>query len=106
VAGSLPRAVGAVDALEREGWTGDRLETWAPLLQPGAAQAVAGDKIVMLLGRRDTITPYAQGRALVRKWKVPDANLFQHDLGHFTASLSLYRDPAPFHRLRAVLDET
>jgi hypothetical protein len=105
VAGSLPRAIGAADILDREGWTRDRLEHWAPLLQPGGAQALAGEKIVMLLGRRDTITPYAEGEALVRKWQVPDVNLFQRDLGHFTASLSLYRDPAPFDRLRAVLNE-
>ena len=105
VAGSLPRAIGATDVLAREGWTRDRLETWEPLLQPGTAQALAGDRIVVILGRRDTITPYVEGQAMVRKWQVPDVNLFQHDLGHFTASLSLYRDPAPFDRLRAVLTE-
>jgi hypothetical protein len=105
MAGSLPRAIGAVDVLAREGWSRDRLEPWAPLLQPGDDQSLPGEKIVMLLGRRDTITPYAEGEALVRKWRVPEANLFRHDLGHFTASLSLYRDASPFDRLRAVMGE-
>ena len=103
LSGSLPRAVGALEALAAGGWTPGGLVAWMPLMEPGRDPGIPPDRIVVLLGRRDTVTPYAEGVHLARRWKVPDDNLFVLDLGHFTASLSLYRDLAPFRRLRAVM---
>jgi len=102
--GSLPRAVGASRMLTEHGWSRDSMEQWQPLLDPMERLAVAPDKVVMVLGKRDEITPYAEGQRLVRRWGVPEANVFLRDLGHFTTSVGLYRDPAPFARLRAVMD--
>ncbi len=104
--GSLPRALGAPRVLAAHGWSRDSLEQWQSLLDPGEGLAVAPDKIVMVLGKRDQVTPYAEGQRLRRRWGVPEANVFLRDLGHFTAALGLYRDPAPFARLRAVMAAT
>ena len=101
--GCLPRALGAPRVLAAHGWSRATLEQWQPLLDPGEKPAVAPDKIVMVLGKRDRVTPFAEGQRLVRRWGVPEANVFLRDLGHFTTSLGLYRDPAPLVRLGAIL---
>ena len=101
--GGLPVALGTRAKMAESGWTDKSLGQWAPLLDPVDLPAVPADRIVMVLGRRDTLTPYPQGQRLARRWGVTGENLFLHDLGHFTASLSLYRDFGPFDRLRAVL---
>jgi hypothetical protein len=101
--GSLPLALGASRMLADHGWSRESLAHWHALLDPIDGPTVAPDKVVMVLGQRDEITPYAKGQRLVRRWGVPEANVFLRDLGHFTTSLGLYRDPAPFARLRAVM---
>ncbi|MCZ6885527.1 MAG: hypothetical protein O7E53_04070 [Alphaproteobacteria bacterium] len=101
--GSLPAALGVRAKIAESGWTDESLDELSPLLDPVDPPAVAADRIVMVLGRRDSITPYPQGERLARRWGVSGENLFLRDLGHFTASLSLYRDSGPFDRLRAVL---
>jgi hypothetical protein len=60
---------------------------------------MAPEDVVMLLGRRDTVTPFPSGLALARTWGVREENLFLRRQGHFSASLGLMRDPAPYERL-------
>ena len=52
-----------------------------------------------MLGRRDTVTPFADGQAMAQRWQVAPANLFLQRGGHFTVPLGLLRDPAPLRRL-------
>ena len=101
--GSLPAALGVRAKIAESGWTDESLDELSPLLDPVDLPAVPAHRIVMVLGRRDSLTPYPQGERLARRWGVSGENLFLRDLGHFTASLSLYRDSGPFDRLRAVL---
>jgi predicted alpha/beta-hydrolase family hydrolase len=96
---SLSRALGLPRALTAAGWTRDDMARWSWLLEPLSTVAVAPRDIVMLLGRRDTVTPYRSGLALARTWRVPEENLFCRTQGHFSASLGLLRDPAPYERL-------
>ena len=53
----------------------------------------------MLLGRTDDVTPFADGRALAARWRVPAENLFLPRRGHFSAAVGLLHDPAPLRRL-------
>lgn len=101
--GRLTGALGLPRMLEEGGWDREALSRWMPLLQPGAAPCMAPENVVAVLGTRDSITPFASGRALMERWDVPSANRFVRPLGHFTVSLGLYRDAAPLERLRAVL---
>lgn len=103
VHGSLARALGVPDALLAEGWAEDDFGPWLPLLEPQEALGVAPDRVVVTLGNADEVTPHAQGEALLRKWRVPEANVFRRDQGHFTTSLGLARDDAPFRRLIELL---
>ncbi len=101
--GSLPRALGTAQLLAAHGWDREILSQWLPLLEPDGDPAVPGNRIVVVLGRRDDITPYAEGERLVRRWRVPRENVFLRDLGHFTTALDLYRDMSPFERVGAIL---
>ncbi len=103
VEGSLVRALGVPKALEASGWTPERYARWLPLLEPRGGTVVAPERIVMMLGLADDITPYAQGLALARRWNVPESNIFARRQGHFTTSLGLMRHDAPLRRLASLL---
>ena len=101
--GSLTRAIGLWPRIQAAGWDEAALDRWRPLLEPDGEPGVAPEKIVMLLGRHDEVIPFAGGQALARLWGVPGDNLFLQPRGHFSASLSLGREPAPLERLLALL---
>lgn len=103
LSGSLTRALGMPQRLAESGWDRAALQRWMPLLEPGAAIALDPARIVVLLGTADEILPYPSGRDLVTAWRIPPENLFVAPLGHFSAALGLYRNPAPLERLGAVL---
>jgi hypothetical protein len=101
--GALTSGIDAPRVLLDHGWAPEHLAQWVTLLEPGDTAAVPGERIVVLLGERDEILPIAEGRRLAHRWAVPEDNLFLYDLGHFTASLALYRDSGPFDRLKSIL---
>lgn len=96
---SLARAVGLPGALTRAGWTPQLLSGLDPLGEIRTPPAVAPEDIVVVLGRRDDVTPYVRGAAMVARWGVPERNLFRHELGHFTVPLGLLGDRGPLLRL-------
>ncbi len=97
--GSIARALGADRVLEQHGWTPDDIERWRPVLDPRSSPAMSPDRIVMVLGSGDTLTPYGGGGALATRWGIPPANLFVRPQGHFTLALDGYNDVTPMHRL-------
>jgi hypothetical protein len=96
---SLSHALGITRALTAAGWRREDMAQWGWLLEPQPEVAVAPRDIIMLLGRRDTVTPYRSGLALAKSWRVPEENLFCRRQGHFSASVGLLSDPAPHERL-------
>jgi pimeloyl-ACP methyl ester carboxylesterase len=102
--GMLSRRLGVPEALARTGWTGPAVARWLSLIEPGPAPAIAPERIVSVLGTADRVTPYADGRALARRWSLPDRNLFVYRQGHFSMPVWLLRQDAPLRRLLAVLD--
>lgn len=101
--GALTESIGLPAAMAAAGWTRDRVDRWRPLLEPQAPPACPGERVVLVLGEEDQVTPYAEGCALARNWRVPDDNIFRRARGHFTSSLGLGRDTAPFRRLAGIL---
>jgi hypothetical protein len=65
---------------------------------------MAPERIVMVLGEADDLTPFAGGSALARRWQIPAENLFLRPQGHFSVALGLLCDPAPIDRLLAIVD--
>ena len=101
--GSLARETSFKDRCVSAGWDRDALASFEALLQPGDNPNLSPDRIVMVLGDADTVTPYPGGKALAKKWDVPNENLFVSHRGHFSAALGVCRDTGPLARLRAAL---
>lgn len=101
--GSLPRAIGLPARLQAAGWDHAALARWAPLQEPRTAPALPAERIVMVLGQADGLLPYAGGRDLARRWRIPAGNFFARPQGHFSVSLGLGREPQPLVRLLSLL---
>src|SRR5690606_33284427 len=53
---ALSRLLGIGAAIEAAGWTRDLVRRWSHLAEPLPEVAVAPEDIIMVLGRRDTVT--------------------------------------------------
>lgn len=100
---ALGRVADVDQAVLAAGWRKQHLDALAPITDAAAAAPVDPARIVMLLGRRDNVTPYAGGQRLARQWRLPVANIFTRDQGHFSAAFGLAVDPAPYRRMLEIL---
>ncbi len=101
--GALAATLGLDRALADAGWSRESLARLSQAVNPAAVPALAPERIVSVLGETDRWVPYEDGEALVRQWKLPEANVFRYRLGHLGTPVQLMRDAAPFERLRQVL---
>ena len=101
--GSLAEETKLKDRTVAAGWDRDALASFGALLQPGDRPGLSSDRIVIVLGDADTVTPYRGGRELAKQWAIPDDNLFVSHRGHFSTALGVCRDTGPLERLRALL---
>ena len=102
--GEMAKIVGGAEEAERKGWTLDEIGSYAALLDPKPEPAVSPEKIVTVLGRRDTVTPFASALSLIDGWKVPEENRFVWDRGHFSVPMTLIHNSTPILRFREVID--
>ncbi len=103
IGGSLARRTDLATELERAAWGTDELQRWRPLLEPDGAPALPSERIVMVLGEADDLTPVAGGLMLAHAWNVPEENLFVRPQGHFSLALGLTGDRAPLRRFRSLI---
>jgi hypothetical protein len=101
--GEVARIVGGAEEAKQKGWTLEKIDDYAALLDPRPEPAVAPVKIVSVLGRRDIVTPFASALSLIDDWKVPGENRFVWDRGHFSIPMTLIRNQAPIARFRDVM---
>lgn len=103
--GRLGKIWGIRAEAERLGWTEAKLHEYLSLLDPDPARApvVPPEKIVSVLGSRDTVTPFDSGLALLDAWGVPAENCFVWRRGHFSVPLTLMRDKRPLERFRKIV---
>ena len=85
-----------------KGWTPELARRFLSLLDPLGPLPVPAAHVVSILGKRDTVLPFASGRDLVECWGVPGSNLFIWDRGHFSVPATLIRRTEPLERLAAV----
>ncbi len=95
----LAEVFGLDDALAAAGWDDATLARLEPLTDPVAAPVMPAARIVMVLGRADSVTRFDKGRELATRWNVPAENLFIREQGHFSIPLGLLHDDAPLQRL-------
>jgi len=101
----LAEVFGLGAALAAAGWNDAALATLAPVTDPLAPPVMPPSRIVMVLGRADSVTRFDEGRALAERWAVPADNLFIREQGHFSIPLGLLHDDAPLRRLHGLMDE-
>lgn len=99
VDGELGEVFGLDKALHGAGWTEATLQALSPLTDPDDNPVMPPGRIVMVLGREDTVTAFDEGRDLAERWKVPSENLYIRDQGHFSAAVGVIHDDAPVRRL-------
>lgn len=103
--GSLMRRIGFDAALARSGWDLSRFERWRPLVAATGEPVVNPGRIVAVLGEADEFTRCGPAVELMRRWRVPDANLFLCRRGHYTIAPALAFDSAPLVRFVDLLNQ-
>lgn len=91
-------------ALETAGWTDELLNRLSPLTDPLGDPVMPPERIVIVLGRKDSVTAFDEGRELATRWNVPEENLYIREQGHFSAAVGVIHDDAPVRHLKAIMD--
>jgi pimeloyl-ACP methyl ester carboxylesterase len=104
---ALDSALAVIAGLDKaaaaQGWRPTSFVPLAAIVDAAPVPPVDPERIVLLIGERDTVTPIDGGRRLATKWRVPEQNLFRRDQGHFSAAFGLGVDPTPFRRITEIL---
>lgn len=85
------------------GWTPDLARRYLSLLDAPATCPVPPERVVSVIGRRDRVLPYRSGKDMLEAWRVPAANIFEWDRGHFTVPASMVRNRAPLLRIAEIM---
>jgi pimeloyl-ACP methyl ester carboxylesterase len=101
--GEIAKIVGGAEEAERKGWTLEKIDGYAALLDPRPEPPLSPEKIVTVLGRRDAVTPFPSALPLIDGWKVPGENRFLWDRGHFSIPMTMIHNSAPVARFRQVM---
>lgn len=89
--------------VRRHGWRAEHFQMLEPVTDASPEPPIDPANIVLMVGKRDDVTPAAGGHALAQQWRVPRDNLFLRDRGHFSAAIGLGVDPAPYQRIFSIL---
>lgn len=100
---SMARAAGLDAAVAAAGWSEDSFSPYAALVEPSITPPIDPAAISMVLGTDDTVTPYADGLALARAWRIPDSNLVIAGRGHFTSSIAMVLPGSALDKLAGAL---
>ncbi len=95
LSGTLARAFGLDRQLLRRGWTAPALQRWSVLTNPLGMPVMGPERIVMVLGQKDSVTPFEAGLAIARRWGVAADRLFLRPQGHFSVPAGLAVDETP-----------
>lgn len=101
--GELVNLFASAHEAEAVGWTEELIDAYFGLVDPKRPLVVPGHRIVSILGKRDTVTPFASGEPLLARWGVPPENVFIFDRGHFSVPMTLIRNGAPVQRFCEVM---
>jgi hypothetical protein len=101
--GEMIHIFGSAHDVRARGWTPELLDAVLCRLDPGGRAPVSPERIVSVIGSRDRVTPYACAVPLVDAWRIPPANRFIWDRGHFSLPMTLVRDARPVERFREAM---
>jgi hypothetical protein len=90
-------------AARAKGWRAASFVPLAGIVDAGSTPPLDPERIVLMIGERDVVTPFDGGNRLAAKWRIPPKNLFRRDQGHFSAAFGLGIDASPLNRIAAIL---
>lgn len=100
---SLSRGLGIGRALEAAGWQEKDLAALGRLFDSGGRPCIEPGRMLAVLGRYDTIVPYAYGRQMAQDWKLPPENIVTWNTGHIGVLTDMVRAPQGLQVIRRVL---
>jgi pimeloyl-ACP methyl ester carboxylesterase len=103
VHGEMTEIFGTAHDVRAKGWTHESLDAVLGRLDPSPRPPVPAERIVSVIGSRDRVTPFGCAVPLIDAWKVPAANRFIWDRGHFSMPMTLIRNARPVERFREVM---
>lgn len=101
--GRLSEALKMDCALADAGWSAEALPNVAGMIAPADRPSVSPSRIISVLGKADRWLPYEDGLNLVRRWQLPQDNVFHYRVGHLGMPVQLAREITPFSRLKQIL---
>ena len=90
-------------AMRASGWHRDTELFWLEKLDPLGKPCMPGERIVSVIGDRDTVTPTTLVNGQLDFWEVPTENRFHFSRGHFTVPLGLIHDNTPLLAFAEIL---
>lgn len=102
--GDLADIWGLHEPLMQAGWSRPLIEQQLSRLDAVGLPCMPADRIVSVLGKSDSVTPFRSGKRLQALWELPSENCFSFPCGHFTVPLRASRDHAPLLRLKEIFD--
>lgn len=84
-------------------WTAQTVARYLRVIEPRRAPAVAPERIVSVLGKRDAVLDFESGKRSLADWRVPEGNSFVWDCGHFSVPMRLRKDEAPLRRFANIV---
>ena len=100
---SLGQMADLDNEVRRHGWRAEHFEALESITDATAEPPIDPANIVLMVGKRDDVTPAAGGHQLAGQWRIPKDNLFVRDRGHFSAAIGLGVDPSPYARMFDIL---
>ena len=101
--GSLSDIWNLGGSMRAKGWHKDAELRWLEKLDPLGKPNIPGDRIVSVIGDKDTVTPTTLVNRQLDFWEVPAENRFHFNRGHFTVPLGLIHDNTPLMALVDIL---
>ena len=100
---SLGQMADLDNEVRRNGWRAEHFQALESITDATTEPPIDPANIVLMVGKRDDVTPAAGGHQLAGQWRIPKDNLFVRDRGHFSAAIGLGVDPAPYTRMFDIL---
>jgi hypothetical protein len=101
--GQIAEIFGIAENAVSAGWTPELVRPYLRHLDPDRTPPIPPSQIISVLGRRDKVTPFESGRALIEDWCIPAANTHIWDRGHFSVLMQLITNQRPVQQFADLL---
>lgn len=94
----LAQGAGLREAALAKGWTGEKLDEYAPFTDVSAGPGLDPANVMAVVGKKDVVTPFADAHPLLSAWGVPEENISEAAGGHFSTPMATGAEHAVLRR--------